>query len=79
VLVWPYEGTNSVAITGGDLKRLEEGEFLNDTLIEFGLKWELEQIRNRDPALCESIHMFNSFFYQKLSKKQKAKWVQAYN
>ena len=26
-------------ITNGDLHRLRPGEFLNDTLIEFGLKW----------------------------------------
>lgn len=76
VLVWPYMGeknTNSVAITHSDMRRLEEGEFLNDTLIEFGLKWEMENIRERNPRLSESIYMFNSFFFQKLNKKSKKK------
>ncbi|KNE88980.1 hypothetical protein PSTG_17566, partial [Puccinia striiformis f. sp. tritici PST-78] len=70
VLIWPFEAernSQSVAITNGDLKRLAEGEFLNDTLIEFGLLWELSEIRKRDPELVTSIHLFNSFFFQKLS------------
>lgn len=70
VLVWPFEDdrySSSVAITNGDLKRLGDGEFLNDTLIEFGLKWELSEIEKRNPELVSSIHLFNSFFFQKLS------------
>jgi len=69
-LIWPFEGdcaSRSVAITNGDMKRLADGEFLNDTLIEFGLKWELSQIEKRSPELVASIHLFNSFFFQKLS------------
>lgn len=31
-------GTGSLNITNGDVCRLNPGEFLNDTLIEFGLK-----------------------------------------
>lgn len=39
VLVWPLEATTgAISITRGDLNRLNEGEFLNDTLIEFGLR-----------------------------------------
>ncbi|KAI8454411.1 hypothetical protein BY996DRAFT_2239148 [Phakopsora pachyrhizi] len=75
-LVWPSNDEtafNSVAIYYGDLKRLKDGEFLNDTLIEFGLKWELKQLQEKNPPLAESIHLFNSFFYQKLSTKSKQK------
>ncbi|KAA1096046.1 hypothetical protein PGT21_003398 [Puccinia graminis f. sp. tritici] len=83
VLVWPFEGERncqSVAITKGDMNRLNEGEFLNDTLIEFGLIWELSQIRKRNPELVASIHLFNSFFFQKLSgckSKEKSAAVEA--
>ena len=38
VLVYPPSGTGAVNITRGDLKRLDNGQYLNDTLIEFGLK-----------------------------------------
>ncbi|OSD07592.1 hypothetical protein PYCCODRAFT_629081 [Trametes coccinea BRFM310] len=38
VLVYPPSGTGAVNITKGDLRRLDNGQYLNDTLIEFGLK-----------------------------------------
>lgn len=38
ILVYPFSGTGAVNITKGDLRRLRPGEYLNDTLIEFGLK-----------------------------------------
>jgi Ulp1 family protease len=38
ILVYPQGLPGAVNITKADLKRLEPGEFLNDTLIEFGLK-----------------------------------------
>jgi len=58
-----------VSITNGLLKRLDPGEFLNDTLIEFGLKLWLDEIRERDPGLAERVHIFSSFFYKKLKGK----------
>jgi Ulp1 family protease len=38
ILVYPPGQTGAVNITNGDVTRLAPGEFLNDTLIEFGLK-----------------------------------------
>jgi Ulp1 family protease len=38
MLVYPPNGVGSVNITRGDYKRLDPGEFFNDTLIEYGLK-----------------------------------------
>jgi Ulp1 family protease len=38
ILAYPFTGTGGVEITKGDLNRLEPGEFLNDTLVEFSLK-----------------------------------------
>ena len=38
VLVYPFTGTGAVNVTRGDLKRLDAGQYLNDTIIEFGLK-----------------------------------------
>ena len=38
ILVYPPGVAGAVNITNGDLDRLRPGEFLNDTLIEFGLK-----------------------------------------
>ena len=38
LLVFPPVGTGAVRVTRGDIKRLDDGEYLNDTIIEFGLK-----------------------------------------
>ena len=47
LLVYPPTGTGAVNITRGDLKRLDDGQYLNDTLIEFGLKYVLMHVHRR--------------------------------
>jgi len=69
ILIYPPSGTGALNITNGVLKRLAPGEFLNDTLIEFGLKLWLHNLRERDPALADKVHVFSSFFYKKLKGK----------
>ncbi|KAF5350947.1 hypothetical protein D9757_013732 [Collybiopsis confluens] len=53
-------------ITDADIARLEPGQYLNDILIEYGLRlwhWQLEMTY---PAKVDTIHIFNSFFYYQL-------------
>ncbi|KAJ7600472.1 hypothetical protein C8J56DRAFT_910342 [Mycena floridula] len=69
ILVYPPETPGAVPITNADLARLDPGEFLNDTLIEFGLKLWLKELETENPELAKQIHIFNSFFYKKLNKK----------
>lgn len=38
VLIYPFTGPGGVQITRGEHRRLEPSEFLNDTIIEFGLR-----------------------------------------
>ncbi|KAH9925397.1 uncharacterized protein BXZ73DRAFT_103279 [Epithele typhae] len=66
-LVYPPLGKGAVNITRGDLKRLDAGQYLNDTLIEFGLKLWQDGLRKTNPELADSVHVFNSFFYKMLS------------
>ncbi|KAI5452721.1 hypothetical protein NCC49_000470 [Naganishia albida] len=77
---WPSNGRTEVIITNGDFFRLEEAEYLNDILIEFGLKYEWSKIA--EEALegrlkREDIHVFNSFFYKKLSARNKPGYKEA--
>ncbi|KAF8908964.1 hypothetical protein CPB84DRAFT_1843311 [Gymnopilus junonius] len=69
ILVYPQGTPGAVNITNADLGRLEPGEFLNDTLIEFGLKFWLKELEQTNPELASQIHIFNSFFYKKLNQK----------
>lgn len=71
ILVYPPGVPGAVNITNGDLARLQPGEFLNDTLIEFGLKLWLKELEQTNPTLASQIHVFNSFFYKKLNHEKK--------
>ncbi|EJT98610.1 hypothetical protein DACRYDRAFT_56999 [Dacryopinax primogenitus] len=71
MLVWPLDSKiGAVHITYGDFKRLEPQEFLNDTLIEFGLKFWFNQFSDQNPQAARQVHMFNTFFYKKISVKE---------
>ncbi|WFD43248.1 Ulp1 peptidase [Malassezia psittaci] len=65
---YPDSGPFAVTILRSDLHRLDPEEFLNDTIIEFGLKYLCERIRERDPHLANQMHLFNSFFFEKMSE-----------
>ncbi|KZO93635.1 hypothetical protein CALVIDRAFT_246204 [Calocera viscosa TUFC12733] len=70
MLVWPLDTkTGAVHISNGDFKRLEPQEFLNDTLIEFGLKLWFQNFSEKHPEVARDVHMFNTFFYKKISNK----------
>jgi Ulp1 family protease len=83
---WPPTGRQELAITAADYFRLYGDEFLNDTLIDFGLRYVVEdqlgkkakpETPNETPAHLldglrpEDVHVFNPFFYKKLATKVK--------
>ncbi|KAL1408960.1 hypothetical protein Q8F55_005774 [Vanrija albida] len=68
---WPLEGRSDVQVTKGDKYRLDEGDFLNDNFLDFGLRFTLHDDSAIPPEVRDKVHMFNSFFYDKLSKKDK--------
>lgn len=69
ILCYPQGVTGAVNITNADFRRLQPGEFLNDTLIEFGLKLWLRKLEESSPEVANQVHVFSSFFYKKLNKK----------
>ncbi|KAI3616352.1 sumo deconjugating cysteine peptidase ulp2 [Moniliophthora roreri] len=69
ILSYPPNAPGAVNITNADLGRLEPHEYLNDTLIEFGLKLWHRELEEKNPQLAQQVHVFNSFFFKKLSKK----------
>ncbi|KAG2037756.1 hypothetical protein BDR03DRAFT_1010375 [Suillus americanus] len=75
ILVYPPSGPGALNIMGSDLNRLRPHEFLNDTLIEFGLKLWLADLKEQNPDLAEQIHVFSSFFYKKLNNKKRQKYI----
>ncbi|KZP03165.1 hypothetical protein FIBSPDRAFT_769342, partial [Athelia psychrophila] len=57
-LIYPPSGTGAIHIMQRDFRRVDEGEYLNDALIEFGLGHNLDDVRKTDPVLADSIHVF---------------------
>ncbi|CCM02457.1 uncharacterized protein FIBRA_04556 [Fibroporia radiculosa] len=77
ILVYPPTGPGAINIYKSDLKRLDEGSYLNDTLIEFGLKLWLADLKADDPSFAEQVHVFSSFFYKKINVKDKDEGYQS--
>lgn len=59
-----------VTVDFKDLERLDEGEFLNDSIISFALR-EVEEKMLKVPR--EDIYMFNTFFYSNLTTSKTGK------
>jgi sentrin-specific protease 7 len=62
----PLPALRRVTIDKEDIGRLDEGEFLNDTILSFALR-EIEE--SMAPRRRDDIYMFNTFFYTALSTK----------
>lgn len=66
---YPPIGTKTILVEGSDIRRLFNGEFLNDTIIEFYIRFISERLREEQPELHSRCFFFNSFFFKKLSQK----------
>lgn len=54
-----------------DLERLDDGEYLNDNLIEFYLKYLKNQLELTAPEMAKKVYFFNTFFFASLTRKGK--------
>ncbi|RKO85487.1 hypothetical protein BDK51DRAFT_8597, partial [Blyttiomyces helicus] len=67
LFVYPFTGKSGISIRLLDKERLNEGQFLNDTVIEFYLKYLMAE--HVEESIRDDYHVFNSFFYEQLSHK----------
>ncbi|GKT98580.1 unnamed protein product [Fusarium langsethiae] len=65
-LVYPPTGKNRATVDKEDIARLDEGEFLNDNLISFYLRYLQVQLEKERPEILEKVYIFNTFFFEKL-------------
>lgn len=61
-----YERTT---INEVDIERLDEGQFLNDEVISFYVKYLHKQLEARDEQMAKKVYVFSSFFWEKLRAK----------
>ncbi|NWU43822.1 SENP6 protease, partial [Hylia prasina] len=65
----PSPAKGGISVTNEDLHCLNEGEFLNDVIIDFYLKYlVLEKLKKED---ADRIHVFSSFFYKRLNQRER--------
>lgn len=68
LLIYPnVKGQNSVTLYEEDLDRLQPDEFLNDSIVEFYLRYNYDSLPETTRS---SAHVFNTFFYQRLTQKR---------
>lgn len=62
-IIYPSTGTNRTTVEFEDIFRLEDGEFLNDNIISFYLRYLYEYSgQNKD-----KIYIFNTYFFSRLT------------
>lgn len=65
----PPPAKGGITVTNEDLHCLNDGEFLNDVIIDFYLKYlVLEKLKKED---AQRIHVFSSFFYKRLNQRER--------
>ncbi|KAG5439482.1 hypothetical protein PCANB_002056 [Pneumocystis canis] len=60
-----------VVLYDDDIERLNDGEFLNDTIIDFYLKYIQNRLFQNNPSKTNESHIFNTFFYKRLVDKDR--------
>ncbi|XP_076872471.1 sentrin-specific protease 6 isoform X2 [Brachyhypopomus gauderio] len=65
----PPPAKGGISVTNEDLHCLNDGEFLNDVIIDFYLKYLfMEKLRKEDAFRS---HVFSSFFYKRLNQRER--------
>ena len=72
-LVYPEKSKKRETIKYEDLLRLDDDEFLNDTLVAFFIRYLEFHVEGTNPDLLKKMHFFNSYFYERLSQTEKGK------
>lgn len=62
-VMYPPHELDRVLVTRKDLQVLRPGEFLNDTIVDFYLKYVIRELT--PPENQHRVHLFSSFFYKR--------------
>ncbi|KAI1096924.1 cysteine proteinase [Rostrohypoxylon terebratum] len=69
-LVFPPHGKNRATVDKEDIPRLDEGQFLNDNVLIFYLRYLQHSLEAERPDLAQRIYFQNTFFYEKLKSSR---------
>ena len=74
-LVYPPNGKKKITVDFSDLPRLDEGEYLNDSLVEFYLRYVAEKLNDEDSEVAKTIYWFNTYLFTSLTKGKQGKRI----
>uniref|UniRef100_A0A914W2A2 Ubiquitin-like protease family profile domain-containing protein n=1 Tax=Plectus sambesii TaxID=2011161 RepID=A0A914W2A2_9BILA len=69
LFAYPEGERGAVTVHVSDMECLNDEQFLNDTIIDFHLKYTLRQ---SPPDLQARVHIFNTFFWRRLTLRPRA-------
>ncbi len=72
-LTYPKIGKKKTTVEWSDLERLDEGEFLNDNLISFYLRYLEQRLEEERPELAKRVYFFNTYFFATLTSAHKGR------
>ena len=70
---YPEIGKKKATLDFSDLEKLDEGEFLNDALVTFYMRYLEHKLEQENPEGAKRIYFFNTFFFQRLTESPKGK------
>lgn len=71
--MYPRVGKKKAEVDAYDLERLRDGEFLNDNLIGFYLRFLEHHLERTSPETAKKIYFFNSYFFETLTNLPRGK------
>ncbi|KAI1076289.1 cysteine proteinase [Whalleya microplaca] len=74
-LVYPPNGKSRAIVDKNDIPRLDEGQFLNDNLIIFYLRYLQHSLEADRPDLAQRIYFQNTFFYDRLKPEKSGQGI----
>ncbi|KAK2814142.1 hypothetical protein FQN50_000546 [Emmonsiellopsis sp. PD_5] len=72
-LVYPRLGKKKAEVEFHDLERLGDGEFLNDNLIGFYIRFLEHHLERNRPDVAKRVYFFNSYFFASLTNTPRGK------
>lgn len=69
-LRYKFHDGPEITVTERDFTTLQRNNWVNDVIIDFGLKYIVEDAIKKGLVAASEIHSFNSFFYTKLTSGQ---------
>lgn len=72
-LIYPQLGKKKATVDFADLERLDEGQFLNDNLIGFYMRYLECQLEEQRPQMAKKVYWFNTYFFASLTQSAKGR------